>query len=241
MLLQQSVCFNFVDALGEKRTLGASLGFAERVRLRTVHYRGHRGGLVAEDFDLKYRAAWSVFAETCGAATGPEATFQVWFAHYLISQFGIDRVAREPNFNFRTGTSDYRERFQKPGRSGGEVRLDAVVARVPGIDLPHYALRVDAAEGGLSVLDGLAVIGELKVASTAKEGLDHTAVCLDFWKLSMLLEEAEIRGSRVPLAYVGVMDNHPTKVYNFDHLLSRLEDEGVDDRVRLLRASHHSP
>jgi hypothetical protein len=196
---------------------------------------------VAENFDLKYRAAWSVFAETCGAATAPEATFQVWFAHYLISQFGIDRVAREPNFNFRTVKSGYRQRFQKPGRSGGEVRLDAVVTRVPGIDLPHFALRTDAAEGGLGALDGLAVIGELKVASTAKEGLDHTAVCMDFWKLSMLLEEAEVRGHRVPLAYVGVLDNHPTKVYNFDHLMTRLKREGVDSRVRLLRASHEHP
>lgn len=195
---------------------------------------------MAEDFDLKYRAAWRVFAETCSAATAPEATFQVWFAHYLISQFGIDRVARELNFNFRAVESDYRSHFQRPNRSGGEIRLDAVIARYPGIDMPHYALRPDAAVGGLSIIGGLAVIGELKVASTSQGGLDHTQVCLDFWKLSMLLEEADNRDLGSPLAYVGVLDNHPTKAYNFDHLKKRLRGEGFDPRVKLLGASFHS-
>jgi hypothetical protein len=204
-------------------------------------YCGLSGGLMSEDFDLKYRAAWSVFTETCGNARAPEATFQVWFAHYLISQFGIDRVAREPNFNFRTATSGYRRHFQKPDRTGGEVRLDAVVARLPGIDLPHYALREDAEEGGMDALAGMAVIGELKVASTARDGLDHTEVCLDFWKLSMLLEEAKNRVLPVPLAYVGVVDNHSKKAYNFDHLLSRLAREGVHPGVKLLRASRDRP
>lgn len=52
-----------------------------------------------EDIDRKFRAAWKVFAETCVNTLVPEATYQAWFAHYLISQFGIDRVAREPNFH----------------------------------------------------------------------------------------------------------------------------------------------
>lgn len=184
-----------------------------------------------EDFDGKFRAAWNVFAETCSNAVAPEATFQVWFAHYLISQFGIDRVAREPNFNFHTFTSTYRDRFQRPNRSGGEVRLDAVVTYSPGIDLPHYASRIDPESGGIMALQGLAVIAELKVASTAAGRLNHTEECQDFWKLSMLLEKADSRGIRTPPAYVGVLDNDPTKRYRYDYLLERLAGEGSDPRV----------
>jgi hypothetical protein len=44
-----------------------------------------------ENIDAKFRAAWEVFGRTCAGAVAPEATFQAWFAHYLISQFGIDR------------------------------------------------------------------------------------------------------------------------------------------------------
>ena len=54
-----------------------------------------------EDVARKFGAAWKVFAMTCGGAVAPEATFQAWFAHYLISQFGIDRVAREPIFKHK--------------------------------------------------------------------------------------------------------------------------------------------
>jgi hypothetical protein len=51
-----------------------------------------------KNIDAKFRAAWEVFARTCAAAVAPEATFQAWFAHYLLSQFGIDRAAPGPIF-----------------------------------------------------------------------------------------------------------------------------------------------
>ena len=92
-----------------------------------------------EDFDLKFRAAWDVFAPTCAASIAPEATYQVWFAHYLISQFGIDRVAREVIFRHKYFDSPYRNRLR-----GDESKLDAIVTRTPGINLPHYVHRLDA-------------------------------------------------------------------------------------------------
>jgi hypothetical protein len=88
----------------------------------------------------------------------------------LISQFGIDRVAREPVFMYRdfdTG-SPYLHRF-----TGGEVKLDAVVTRRPGIHLPHYIYR-GTCGSGMESLDDLAVISELKVASTQGGSLDHS-------------------------------------------------------------------
>jgi hypothetical protein len=102
---------------------------------------------VVEDFDRKFRAAWDVFSQTCSLSVAPEATYQVWFAHYLITQFGIDRVAREVGFKHKYFDSEYRHRLV-----GAEARLDAVVTRVPGIDFPHYILRSDAPHGGLETV-----------------------------------------------------------------------------------------
>ena len=144
-----------------------------------------------EDVAAKLEAAWEVFARTCANAVAPEATFQAWFAHYLISQFGIDRVAREPIFNHRHADSMWQALVP-----GGEVKLDAVVLRQPGVNLPHYVHRPADADGdrdrtGMATLADLAVISELKVAATAGKGLHHRQVAQDVYKLSMLLEQAE--------------------------------------------------
>lgn len=183
-----------------------------------------------ENVDRKLRAAWEVFGLTCGNVVANEATFQAWFAHYVISQFGIDRVAREPDIDLTHLTVD-RSRF-----SGNQVRVDLVVTREPGVHLPHRALADDRT--GITRLGGLAVVTELKVASTQGEGLDHTEVCKDFWKLSMLLAELDARGIEAPLAFVGVLDNHPRKTFSFEHLLERrLAVDPADPRVQLLRWS----
>ncbi len=190
--------------------------------------------MAQEDFDTKFRAAWLVLSRTCASSIAPEATYQAWFAHYLISQFGIDRVAREPIFKYTGFESTYRGRF-----TGGEIKLDAVVTRTPGIVLPHYIYR--GTEGsGVETLQELAIISELKVSSTQGGGLDHTEVSRDFWKLSLLLHEAERRGYSVPLAYVCVLDNHPRRRYNVNHPTgSRLVKDPHDPRVNLLHYSAH--
>lgn len=180
-----------------------------------------------EDVDRKFRAAWEVFALTCGDVVANEATFQAWFAHYVISQFGIDRVAREPDIGLRHLTVD-RSRFP-----GNQVRVDLVVTREPGVHMPHRAGLDD--RSGVTRIGDLAVITELKISSTQGGGLDYTEVCRDFWKLSMVLAELDARDLDVPLAYVGVLDNHPTKRFSFDHLASRLAAEPGDSRVRLLK------
>ena len=105
---------------------------------------------------------------TCANAIAPEATFQAWFAHYLITQFGIDRVAREPIFKHLRSVSAYKQMV-----SGGEVKLDAVVLREPGVALGHYVRR---GGDGMATLGQLLVISELKVASTQAGGLDHREV-----------------------------------------------------------------
>ena len=182
----------------------------------------------------KFQAAWVVFSRTCAPSAAPEATYQAWFAHYLISQFGIDRVAREPIFKHRDFSSEYRQLIP-----GGEVKLDAVITRRPGIEMPHYAHRHGHASG-IDLLSDLAVISELKVSSTQGEGLDHTEVCRDFWKLSMLLDEADRLDIAAPLAFVCVLDNHPRKRYNLEWLLDhRLAEPPADDRVVLLHYSTH--
>lgn len=183
-----------------------------------------------ENVGAKFVAAWKVFASTCAGFTAPEATFQAWFAHYLISQFGIDRVAREVDFGHKHPDSSW-----KPHFGGNSVNVDAVVTRRPGIWLPRRSQLED--RSGISRLGDLAVISELKVASTTKSGLDHTEVCRDHWKLAMLMDEAERRDIELPLAYVCVLDNNPAHTYSFDWLESRLAKDPAGEHVRLLRWS----
>ena len=85
--------------------------------------------------EAKFVAAWEVFAQTCGQYLAPEATYQAWFAHYLISQFGVDRVAREPGIKHE----HFREVRWRDKVKGSHVRLDAVVTRAPGVHLPRYS------------------------------------------------------------------------------------------------------
>lgn len=188
-----------------------------------------------EDVAAKFVAAWEVFSRTCAATVAPEATYQAWFAHYLISQFGIDRVAREPDFGHHSFTSPLVERFK-----GHQVMLDAVLTRQPGIIMPRRAHREGRDIGGLPLLGDLAVIAELKISCTQGQGLAHTEVARDFWKLSMLLTEADRHSLPAPRAYVCVLDNHPTRTYNREWLLTRLADDPVDDRVQLLFATNHA-
>jgi len=158
----------------------------------------------------------------------PEATFQAWFAHYLISQFGIDRVAREPIFKHLHADSQWQALVP-----GGEVKLDVVVMRKPGVNLPHYVHRGGDGTGMESLAD-LAVISELKVAATAGQGLDHKEVAQDVYKLSMLLEQAELRGIQPPLAYLGILDNNVGRGYRRPGLDKRLDAIPHHPAVRIL-------
>lgn len=189
----------------------------------------------SENVAKKFEAAWEVFSLTCAGAVAPEATFQAWFAHYLISQFGIDRVVREADFGIREPgagfVSPMAEHFK-----GGAVYLDAVVLRRPGVDLPFRTATPDGT--GADRLADFAVISELKVASSAwAAGLNMFRVCQDFFKLSMLLDEARHRGLRRPLAYVCVLDNNPNHPFDIDAVHRRAAGGGADAAVRLLAHS----
>ena len=79
------------------------------------------------DIARKFEAAWNVFASTCAQFIAPEPTYQAWFAHYLISQFGIDRVAREPMVK----KAAFKNSDWKAKVAGDHVRLDVVVMSRP--------------------------------------------------------------------------------------------------------------
>jgi hypothetical protein len=186
----------------------------------------------AEDIERKFRGAWGVFAATFGAYLAQEPSFQMWFGHYVISQFGIDRVAREPIVHtkpFPPGSWRARLGVQ-------EARLDLVVSRAPCIRAVHYANRhYKSADGtGLSALTDLAVISELKVAATQWEGLGHAEVVLDAVKLTVSLREFERVHPHVapPLAYLCVLDNHPKRTYKTEVLEERLHADPEVERSR---------
>jgi hypothetical protein len=109
--------------------------------------------------------------------------------------------------------------------------------REPGVNLPHYVLRPPDKDGGLTgmmTLADLAVISELKVAATAGGGLHHRQVAQDVYKLSMLLEQAELRGIQPPLAYLGILDNNAGRSYRRPGLDKRLEAIPHHPAVRIL-------
>lgn len=190
-----------------------------------------------EDVEAKFLAAWNVFAATCAQFLAPEPTYQAWFAHYLISQFGIDRVAREPMVK----KEHFTDTPWKAQVKGNHVRLDVVVMRTPGVHLPHYVNRLDVSPDGTGLLRlrQMAVISELKVTATQGEGQDHTEVARDAYKLSMLLDELETRGAPsidLPLAYLCILDNHPFKTYSRSSLEQRFQRLAPDPRVTILLA-----
>ena len=84
-------------------------------------------------------------------------------------------------------------------------------------------VRVRSVERRLSTRVVLSAEGDeygdaVRVSATASAGLDHTEVCRDVWKLSMLLDEAERRDVERPLAYVCILDNNARRRYNLDYL-----------------------
>lgn len=190
----------------------------------------------SEDVARKFEAAWDVFAATCAQFIAPEPTYQAWFAHYVISQFGIDRVAREPMVK----KAAFTESAWKAKVLGDHVRLDVVVMSRPGVHLPHYASSIDRATDGtgLQRLWDMAVISELKVTATQGGGQSHTEVARDAYKLSMLLDELErsVPGRPLPLAYLCVLDNHPRKLYNRAALEAHFERVPRHPSVRVLIA-----
>jgi len=195
-----------------------------------------------EDVARKFEAAWRVFTDTCRLTLVNEATYQVWFAHYLISQFGIDRVIREPDFGPRYFATRQPDAFE-----GDSLRLDVVVSREPGLDVPHRAHRprVSDQHGGIALLGDLAVISELKVSATQGDGLSYEEVTRDFQKLALLLDEAGHHGIEQPLAYACILDNGKGKSgkrgepsfnweYFYNRHLTRVFPDGVGDRIAVL-------
>lgn len=175
----------------------------------------------------------TLYAPTCSEILAPQPTYQAWFGHYLISQFGIDRVAREPTVK----AEHFRETPWKTRVSGNHVRLDVVVTREPGIWIPHYANRLARSSDGtgLMVLRDFAIISELKIAATHGGGMNHTEVARGVYTLSMMLDESEHLhpGAPAPLAYVCVLDNHTRKTYRRAHLDAHLQATPPYPRVKV--------
>ena len=174
-----------------------------------------------------FLAAWDEFAAACARTVAPEATYQAWLAHFLIERTELLRVVREVDFGARHLLPDDVAVF-----SGSNLMVDITVLREPLVNLPRRAALARGTipdgtpdpKSGLQRLADFSVVTELKVASSQIEGLDTTEVVRDFQKLSALLNAAERHypSNRLPVAFVGVLDNHPTRRLNVHRLLGRL-------------------
>lgn len=122
----------------------------------------------------EFLAAWNQFGAACNNTVAPEATYQAWFAHLLIEQFGLLHVVREVDFGAKHLDEDDRALF-----SGSSLKVDVSVLRGPEVFLPHRALLGDkhtpegqAARSGFGRLPDLLIATELKIGSTQMRGLD---------------------------------------------------------------------
>lgn len=165
----------------------------------------------------KFLAAWNRFGTACGDTIAPEATYQAWLAHFLIEQFGLRKVVREVDFGARHLQESDRQAFH-----GSNLRLDVCVLHSDErVYLPHRSALGDpatpggyAAHSGLGRLKDLAIISELKVGSSVTNGLPYSQINRDAQKLQAILaagrNHALNAGRVMPLAFVCVVDNHPT-------------------------------
>lgn len=131
---------------------------------------------------------------------------------------------------------------------GSNLMVDVLILREPIVNLPRRAALTqdelpDGApnpRSGLARLQDFSVITELKVSATQMGGLDQGEVLQDFRKLSYILAAAAKQyGDPLPAAYVGVLDNHPTRRFDFNLLKERLEQAGVRPDVRLLHLTRY--
>lgn len=123
----------------------------------------------------------------------------------------------------------------------GEVRPDAVVAREPGIMIPHYANSEarSSDQSGLGILKHLSVISELKVGASTAGGLQRRSILADVIKLGRLLDEHSLSSPdcATPLAYVCVLDNHHRKTFDLQALAAEVREGPYHRDVRLLATS----
>lgn len=192
------------------------------------------------DSHRRFLKAWTEFAENCAETVAPEATYQAWFAHFLIDQFGLLRVVREVDFGARHLAPDDRLTF-----AGVNLRLDVCVLRRAFVYLPHRSAlgtrstaEGNAARSGLLRLADLDIVSELKVASTVTKRLPYSAVVRDARKLQAILDAGRLlpgnQHSTMPLAYLCVLDNHPTWRFNRRLLRQEMNKAGPLPDVRLV-------
>lgn len=198
-----------------------------RLLWRSCEHRGMDDSAAADPHGLAFRDAWDEFTAMCARTVAPEATYQAWLAHFLIERIDLLRVVREVDFGARHLLPEDVAVFP-----GSNLMVDITVLREPLVNLPRRAALARGTlpdgtpdpKSGLQRLADFAVVTELKVASSQIEGLDTTEVVRDFQKLSALLNAAQrdYPSHPLPVAFVGILDNHPTRRLNVRRLQARL-------------------
>lgn len=189
-----------------------------------------------------FEESWQALTERCSATIAPEATYQAWLAHFIIERLDLLRVVREVDFGARHLGEAAQEHFR-----GSNLMVDVLILRKPIVNLPRRAALGQKSlpggepnpRSGLARLKDVSVITELKVSATQMEGLDYGEVLQDFRKLSYILRAAKNQYPKNPLpaAFVGVLDNHPKRRFNFDLFRDRLAQADVRPDVKLLQHS----
>jgi hypothetical protein len=137
-----------------------------------------------DDFS-KFESAWDAFGAACTDTIAPEATYQAWFAHFLMEQFEPLRVVREVDFGSRYLDEEGQRRFP-----GSNLMLDVMILRQSVVALPRRATLgprhgsvTPNLRSGLQRLGKFVIVSELKVGATQEHGLTYGAVLRDYHKL----------------------------------------------------------
>ena len=186
----------------------------------------------------RFVAAWNSFGAACSDTVAPEATYQAWFAHFLMEQFGVLQVVREVDFGSRHLDPDDQKRF-----TGHNLMLDIMILREPIVDLPRRATlgpaHSDVApnrRSGLGRLKQFAIISELKVGSSQSLGLGYREVVRDFHKLDAILRAAQrdYPGNPAPFAVMCILDNNEDHRLNRTHLGNLLTKSSIRSSIHPL-------
>lgn len=196
---------------------------------------GSRGRL---DSLTLFEAGWERFCALCFDTVAPEATYQAWFAHFLMEQFDVLQVVREVDFGSKHLHASDQSRF-----TGSNLLLDIMILREPHVSLPRRALlgprdptRLPNERSGIGRLGEFLIISELKVGSTQDRGLEYSLVLRDIHKLDALIRAAQhdYPSNPVPTAVMCILDNNSRHRMSREHLATRLQEHPPQTAIQTL-------
>ncbi|MCX6433953.1 MAG: hypothetical protein NTX29_14670 [Actinobacteria bacterium] len=189
---------------------------------------------------IRFETAWNAFATACSDTVAPEATYQAWFAHFLMEHFDPLQVVREVDFGSKYLNESLEDLDRFPGSN---LMLDVMILRDPMVDLPRRSTLgprhsdvTPNPRSGLCRLKRFTIISELKVGSSQGLGLGYRELVRDFHKLDAILRavQRDHPEDPLPISVMCILDNNTSHRLNRAHLDDLLEGASIRSPIRVL-------